>query len=303
MNKFYIFTDKYVRGDYMQYIIDLHTHTSISDGSMSPIELVRYAKEKGLSAIAITDHDSIDGIRDAIEEGEALGVEVVAGIEISVDFDTEMHILGYFFGNSYEKVNNQLAHLINSREERNIKIIEKLRQLGMNICMEDIQQKTCGKVVGRVHIAKALEKKGYVKNIKDAFDRYLAYGKAAYISKNQITPKEGIQLIRNANGIPVLAHPGTLKLSFSALDKTLTELTSYGLLGIEAHYVDNTQSDTMNFLRLAIKHNLLVTGGSDFHGDHKPKIDLGKGYGNLFLSYDLLKNMKMLIKTKEKVLC
>lgn len=274
--------------------IDLHTHSTASDGSLTPRELVRHAKNMGLSAIALTDHDTIDGIEEAFDEGKKVGLEVIAGLEISVEYNPEMHMLGYFFNDTYKNITKVLDGLIKKRDERNPKIVKKLNELGFDITMEEVASEAGGKVVARPHIARVLHKKGYVKSIQDAFERYLGADKPAFFPKSKFTPEEGIKEILGAGGIPVLAHPIYLYLNQKRLDKLVKELVSYGLKGIEAHYVDNTNDDTGNLLRLAIKYDLLATGGSDYHGSLKPAIEIGKGRGNLKIPYEILDKMKAL---------
>ena len=276
----------------MEKFIDLHTHSTASDGSYSPGELIRHAKEKGLSAVALTDHDTVEGIEEALKIGAEVGIEVIPGVEISVDYKPEMHILGYFLGDNYKNALSILERLIENRNERNPKIISKLNELGYDITMDEVKNEAKGKVVARPHVAKVLEKKGYVKSTDAAFERFLGFGKPAYFPKNRMTPEEGIREILNAGGIPVLAHPIFLFPSMAQLDLLLGELAKYGLMGIEAYYTDNTVKDTGNILRLALKYNLLATGGSDFHGTFKPKIEIGSGYGNLKVPYELLDKMK-----------
>lgn len=276
----------------MGRIIDLHTHTRASDGSMSPRELVRYAKQRGLSAVAITDHDTVEGVGEALDEGRSIGLEVIAGLEISLDFEPEMHMLGYFFGDNYLNICSVLEELRKRREERNPKIIKKLNDMGFEITMEEVKSQAGQGVVGRPHIAKVMVEKGYVKSVRDAFDMYLGNGKPAYFKKDKLTPEEGIKEIIKAGGIPVLAHPIYLYKDFHELDELLLKLAAAGLKGIEAYYTDNSEADTHNLLRLAEKHSLLVTGGSDFHGSFKPDIEIGRGYGNLRVPYVLLEKLK-----------
>ncbi len=281
----------------MERFIDLHTHSTASDGSMSPVELIRHAKASGLAAVALTDHDTVDGIPQAIEEGRSLGIEVVAGVEISVDYSPEMHMLGYFFSDAYRNVEPLLERLRKSREERNPKIVEKLKGLGFDISLDDVKNESKGKVVARPHIASVLLKKGYVRSIQEAFEKYISSGKPAYADRDKLTPEEGIKGILKAGGIPVMAHPIYLGLTLDKLDKLVGELADKGLKGIEAYYVDNSKDYTGNLLRIAIKHNILPTGGSDFHGSFKPDIAIGKGRGNLLVPYELLDRMKSLVKT------
>ena len=229
---------------------------------------------------------------EALEEGERLGFEVVPGVEISLDFDTEMHMLGYFFGESYLNIEPVLKRLRENREKRNPKIVENLSRMGFDITIDEVIAEAQGRVVARPHIASVMVKKGYVKSVAEAFEKYLANGKPAYVKRETFTPEEGIKAIRDAGGIPVLAHPIYLGLSIEGLDGLLTRLVTAGLKGIEAYYVDNTADDTGNLLRLAIKHNIVPTGGSDFHGRFKPDISIGKGRGNLRVPYEVLERLK-----------
>ena len=276
----------------MERLIDLHTHTTASDGSMSSKDIVRHAKGMGLCAIAVTDHDTMEGIPEALEEGKSLGIEVIPGVEISASYKPEMHILGYFTEETYLNIKDVLVKLRKNRDERNPRIIARLNEMGFNITLEEAEKESGGNVLGRPHIARVLINKGYVKNMEEAFDKYLGSGKPAYFKKDKLTPEEGIQEITKAGGIPVLAHPIHLGLSFSQLDDLLAVLVPIGLRGMEAYYVDNTNDDTGKLLRLAIKYNMLVTGGSDFHGSFKPDIELGKGRGNLRVPFELLEKLR-----------
>jgi len=276
----------------MFLIIDLHTHTTASDGSLTPVELVRYAYNKGIAAIAVTDHDTMTGVESAAEEGKKLGIEVVPGVEISVDFKPEMHLLGYFFNKGYESIFNILKELREKREQRNPKIIKKLNEMGFDITLSEAESLAMGGIVGRPHIARVMMNKGYVSSIAEAFDKYLASGRPAYFKKEKLNPEEGISVIAGAGGIPVLAHPVHLNMDFSQLDSLLGNLADKGLKGIEAYYTDNTEEQTMEFVRLADKHNLLVTGGSDFHGSFKTDIEIGIGKGNLKVPYILLEKLR-----------
>jgi predicted metal-dependent phosphoesterase TrpH len=277
----------------MNKIIDLHVHSTASDGSMSPAELVRHARELGLAAIALTDHDTVDGVSEALEEGRRIGVEVIPGIEISVNYKPEMHILGYFLDiNEYTSIKNKLGQIKKGREDRNKKIFGRLNELGVYVTEEEVRQVAAGDITGRPHIARVLVSKGYVRSIDEAFDRYLSKDGLAYFKRFELQPEDGIAAIKNAGGIPVIAHPVFLKKSYADMDNLFGELMQYGLAGIEAIYSENSKEDTGNLLRLAIKHNLLVTGGSDFHGSYKRGIELGKGRGNLNIPYELLEKLK-----------
>lgn len=276
----------------MEKLIDLHTHSTASDGSMSPRELVMHAKLKGLSSIAVTDHDTIAGIADALDEGKRINMEVIPGVEIGVDHKPEMHILGYFTEENYKNISDILITLRKNREERNPKIIKKLNELGFEISMEEVEREAGGKVIGRPHIARVLIRKGYLRSIEEAFEKYLGNGRPAYFEKDKLSPGEGIKLIIKAGGIPVLAHPVLMKLDNEQLEILISNLKEAGLKGIEANYVENSDKDTEYLLALAGKYNLLVTGGSDFHGSFKPDIEIGIGRGNLEIPYELLNKLK-----------
>jgi len=276
----------------MNKYADLHTHTTASDGSLTPSELVELARDVGLAAVSVTDHDTVDGLEEALTAGERNGVEVIAGVEISVDFKTEMHILGYFPGKAYKGIVNVLERLREIRNERNPKIISKLNEMGFDITLGEVLKEASGEVVGRLHIAKVLAKKGYVKNTNEAFEKYLLQGRPAYFKKEKLTPQQGIEAILNAGGVPVLAHPIFLHLGTDELDELVSNLALVGLKGIEAYYVENSEEDTKILLEIASKYNLVATGGSDFHGSFKPTIALGKGHGNLQVPYEVVENLK-----------
>lgn len=272
----------------MSYI-DLHTHTTASDGTLKPQELVRLAEKTGLAAIAVTDHDTVEGLEAALEEGVALGLEVVPGVEISVDFINETHILGYFIDFYDPNLRTALERLREFRRKRNPLMVERLNQLGFAITLEEVAREAGGKVIGRPHIAKALMNKGYVKSIHEAFALYLTQGKPGYVDKEKLVAQEAIELITNSGGIAVLAHPKCLQLDLLDLEKAVQDLVQLGLKGIEAYYSTHSQPETQYYLQLAEKYNLLPTGGSDFHGSNKPEIKLGK----LAVPYHLLTKLKI----------
>ena len=268
--------------------IDLHTHTTASDGSMTPAGLVSRAFERGLEAVAVTDHDTMGGVAAAVEEGKRLGIEVIPGVEISVDFQPEMHLLGYFFNNGYNSIYKSLKELRAKREQRNPKIIKKLNEMGFDITLSEAESLAPGGIVGRPHIARVMMDKGYVSGIGEAFEKYLASGRPAYFKKEKLTPEEGLSVIAEARGVPVLAHPIYLNMDSVQLDKLLEQMAGQGLKGVEAYYTYNTEEQTSELIRLAKKHNLLITGGSDFHGSFKPDIEIGSGKGALNVPYSLL---------------
>lgn len=274
--------------------IDLHTHTTASDGSFTPSALVRYAASKGLKAIAVTDHDTVGGLQEALKEAEALGLEVVPGVEISVDFRPEMHILGYFFSSGYASINEVLEELKKKRAERNPKIIKRLNELGMDISMEEVEALSPGGITGRPHIARVMVSKGYAQSEREAFEKFLGSGRPAYFSKAKLTPEQGIDEILKAGGLPVLAHPIFLNLKEAELDTLLKSLKKAGLKGVEVYYSENTEAQTEELIRLADRNGLFATGGSDFHGSFKPDIEIGTGMGSLAVGYGLLEIMKRL---------
>ena len=273
--------------------IDLHLHTTHSDGSLSPAEVLRLAHKAGVTALAITDHDIVSGISEAIEAGAELGIEVIPGVEISSRLDTsELHILGYFLHWQDPQLNQRLVALRASRHSRNPQIIERLRALGLDVTYEEVRALAGTDSVGRPHIARILMDKKYVTSAKDAFDRYLADGRPAYVARELPKPEEAIAWIRAAGGVAVLAHPTWAKVSGEGLNTLLTTLKAEGLGGIEVHYSTHTKRQTMEYLDLAKRLNLLITGGSDFHGITKPDIEVGTGRGGLKVSEKLLEPLK-----------
>lgn len=275
-------------------MIDLHTHTTASDGRLTPRQLIAHAVEVGLCALAITDHDTVDGIAAARLYAQEVGMPFVPGIEISAEYTATgtMHILGYFIDDTTESFSEALAFLKRARRSRNPQIIERLNRCGVDITMEDVRREAGSDQIGRPHFARAIVKKGYASTIPEAFERYVKKGAPCYVNKERFSPERAIELIRKAGGIPVLAHPKTLNIDFGfELPRLLARLKESGLMGIEAYYYSHSPSEEELFLRLSRKLSILATGGSDFHGDNKPKVALGKGNGSLLvprIAYDLL---------------
>ena len=274
--------------------IDLHTHTTASDGSFTPSQLVRHAKEKGLRALAVTDHDTIDGNKEALNAGEREGLEVVPGIEISVDYSPgSMHMLGYFIDTESQRLQEKLALLQDSRSDRNPKIIEKLNALGLDITYDEVVEASGGGQVGRPHIAQVLLQKGYATTIQEAFDKYLGKGAPAYFDKFRLNAEDAIAMITDAGGVPVLAHPFTLKCTNQGeLEELIKHLTGHGLQGIEVYYTEHNEKQISRYRLLAERNNLLLTGGSDFHGANMAGVELGTGRGSLQIPYILFENLK-----------
>jgi len=268
-------------------MIDLHTHTTASDGTYSPRNLVKLAQKEGVKILAITDHDSTAGVWEAVLTGKKYGVKVIAGVEISVVFEpTEMHILGYGFDVIDPDFIDTLNKLKENRESRNPRMIAKLKELGFDITLDEVIAEAGGDIVGRPHMARVLMKKGYVSSIDEAFQKYLGKGCPAYVPKEKLTPKQAINIIKNAGGLSFLAHPVYLEKDEKGLKKVLEQLIAYGLDGIEAYYTYHNEEQTELYLKLASLYNLLISGGSDFHGENKPEIRLGRGLGNLNISFE-----------------
>lgn len=276
----------------MNKYIDLHTHSTCSDGTLTPAEVVKLAKEKGLSAIALTDHDTVDGLNEAIETGSDIGIEVITGIEFSVAADTEMHLLGLNFDIDCPAIKNILDEMIIQRDLRNYKVIELLGKLGIHITIEDILAEATSKVTGRSQIAKAMLKKGYVSSIKEAFDRYLSFGKPAFVERSTLTPEDAISIIHKSGGKSFLAHLNQTGKSDEELYELLTRLKEYGLDGIEGYYTEYTEDMNFRYRKMAEDIGLLLSGGSDFHGTNKDGYELGTGKGNLKIPYNLLEKIK-----------
>ncbi len=282
--------------------VDLHIHTTASDGVMSPSEVVRYAKSKGLQAIAITDHDTIDGVSEGLEEGKKIGLEVIPAIEISVQYDHgSMHLLGYFIDIDHPLLNEKLRELQKARAERNPKMIEKLNQLGIPITYEEVLRASGGGQVGRPHFAQVLVEKRYVGSFQEAFERYLKKGAPAYVDKFRFTSQEAIKFITEANGVAVLGHPNTLGLNGPIeLEQLLMNLIREGLKGIEVYYPEHSPSETVQYKSMAERYGLVITGGTDYHGIEKNGVDIGIGRGDMRLSYSMVEALKEARNSSEK---
>ncbi|MFS1513287.1 PHP domain-containing protein [Chengkuizengella sp. SCS-71B] len=254
-----------------QYV-DLHTHTLASDGLHLPSENVKMAKEKGLAGVAITDHDTVSGLKQAIAEGEKIGIEVVPGIEIStVANKLDIHILGYYINYEDTIFLERLDQLRDVRSIRNDMMIKKLQDLGIEITMDDVLElapkKKTRQTVGRPHIAEVLVHKGIVKTIKEAFELYLGKDGKAFVNPPRIHPSEAVDWIRQAGGVAVIAHPGLYEN-----DELVEELIQHGVDGLEVYHSDHNAEEEDKYLRLANKYQLVVTAGSDFHGERNGEV-------------------------------
>lgn len=275
--------------------IDLHTHSNASDGTMTPTELIKYAKDKGLKAIALTDHDTIDGIEEAVQASKTYNLEFVPGIEFAADFNgKEFHILAYYIDYRNDYFKQTIKKIQIDRQNRNIEMIELLKKLGFDVDISELYSISGGKnVVTRAHFAKLLLKKGYINTLDEAFKKYLSDGCPAYIPRKILNSKQCIELIIENNAIPVLAHPTLYKMTMHQIELAIKELINYGLKGVESIYPLYTNQQESDLKAIAKKYNIKITGGSDFHGANKPNIDLGTGIGkNIFIPYEILNDLR-----------
>lgn len=274
--------------------VDLHLHTTASDGVMSPSEIVRYAKSKGLQAIAITDHDTIEGLEEGLIESKRIGFEVIPGIEISAEHSPgSMHLLGYLFDIHHPLLKERLAHIQKARAERNPKIVEKLNRMGIKVSYEDVVEVSGGGQVGRPHFAQVLLNKGYVRSFQEAFDRFLKKGAPAYVEKFRFRATEALHFMKEAGGVVVLAHPKTLGLNgYSEVESLLLQLVKDGLKGLEVYYPEHSALEVSQYKALAERCDLVITGGTDFHGFEGNGLDIGVGRGEMRLPYSMVVELK-----------
>ncbi|HWL66655.1 MAG TPA: PHP domain-containing protein [Actinomycetota bacterium] len=287
-------------------MIDLHTHTTVSDGGDSPSELVSKAHAAGLSAIAVTDHDNDSGCAEAVSKGNELGVEVVRGVEISCDVDdlTErgftpsarptMHLLGYFIPPVENPLSSALAELQYHRANRNKIIVDRLNELGIPVTFEEVENEAGGPgaQIGRPHFAAVLVRHGAVPDYQTAFDDYLAKGAKAYIGRKLYKPAEATELMLSAGVVPVLAHPFTLNLSFEDLERFVDALVEAGLKGIEGYHGDMPEVEQEPFRALGRAKDLIVSGGSDYHGDMRPDRGMPGGKHNVICPDEVLEELR-----------
>lgn len=258
---------------------DLHIHTTFSDGSLTPNEIVKWASKKKVHAIAITDHDTVEGIKATIESAILYDIITIAGIEISCTMEEEeVHILGYFIDYEDNNLLNMTKLLKESRESRGEKIIEKLNYLGFEISLEDVYDISGTGVIGRPHIAKAMIKKEYVNTIEEAFGKYLNRNKPAYVERYKLSIEDGINLIHRAGGVAVIAHPGLVKS-----EKVIYEAIRLNVDGIEAIHSKHSEQDVIKYSEIGNKYNLIITGGSDFHGNYNNNVPV---LGDYYIDYE-----------------
>lgn len=281
-------------------MIDLHVHSNRSDGTFTPAELVHYAVEKGLTAFALTDHDTTEGLDEALQAAEGQPVAVIPGIEFSTAYeDKDIHILGLYIDHTAPAFRSALQDFIHSRECRNEKMCRRLQEYaGIDITYEKMRSAFPDAVLTRAHYARYLLDHGYVQSMPEAFDRFIGDRAPCYIPREKVTPVQAVKLILSARGIPVLAHPPLYRMSDVRLNRLLASLTEQGLAGIEAIYSTYTAGETTHMKSLASQYHLLMTGGSDFHGSNKPDIDLGIGKGSLCVPDALLDGLTQYLENK-----
>lgn len=278
--------------------IDLHIHSHFSDGTQSPTELVRLAAKSGVTALAITDHDTMDGVDEALAVGPEYGVEVIPGLEVSVIHKKKaLHILGYFMDPANRELAAALAILQEARDRRNKKIIEKLQALGIDATVEELAAISGVGQTGRPHIAKLLMNHGLVRSMAQAFDEYLKKDGKAYVARFAYSAEEAISFITGAGGLAVLAHPVQVDKTLGSLKTLLPVLKSYGLEGIESYYPTQSKKMRKRIRKFAEEYDLLLTGGSDYHGDIRPGTRLAGGH-NVYVPPELLEKMKIRLAAK-----
>ena len=244
--------------------IDLHIHSTASDGRLSPVDIIRKSAEEGLAVIALTDHDTVDGIDPALKAVRAFPwLTLIPGVEISTDVtEGEVHVLGYFINHTDRDLEAALEKMRNSRQERARRMVTKLHSMGCHIRWERILEIAGGGAIGRPHIAQAMIEKGYVESLKEAFSRYVGRDGPAYVNRYKVTPTQAVELVLQANGLPVMAHPLTVREP----ESMVINLKAAGLIGIEAYYAGYTKEDIERLVGIADRYGLVTTGGTDYHG-------------------------------------
>ena len=275
--------------------VDLHTHSLASDGSLSPAQVVAEAKAEGLSAVALTDHDTMAGISEAVEAAKNSGIECIPGIELSAVYgEKEVHIVGLFLDEKNPVLAEKLEAFRKIREARNLKMIEKMQLAGVDITMEKLREAEGDGVMTRANLARYLLHIGYISSIKEAFDKYLSPGLPFFVPKTGVTPEDAVRAIRDSGGVAVLAHPLLYKFSPAELERCVERLKDYGLQAVETFFSTYSAADERAMKRLALKYGLAFSGGSDFHGSVKPHIHIGSGMGKLVIPYEVLEGLKRL---------
>lgn len=271
----------------MNNTVDLHTHSTASDGIYPPTELLRHAREAGLKTLALTDHDTSNGLDEAIEAGRSLGIEVIPGIELNTDVQgDEIHVLGYFIEYKRPAFQHILQSLRNARVHRGQRMVEQLNEAGINITWDQVRALAQG-AVGRPHVARALQEAGYVQSIPEAFEKYIGDGCVGYVPRYKLSPVDAVRLIASANGLPVVAHPFDYP-GLTRLRAWLPELRAAGLVGLETYYGSYSPEQEAAIRQLADEYDLIPTGGTDFHGPGIHPTPLGGRY----VPYEAVERLK-----------
>ena len=274
-------------------IIDLHVHSTESDGTLTPEDLVAEAKKAGLAAFALTDHDTCQGVCKAMPLAASAGIELIPGIELSTDYHgKEVHIVGLYIDIENEQLLKKTAEYRKCRSERNALMVEALRKEGLSITMEELVAENPDCVITRANIARFLYEHGQIKSVREAFDRYIGDHCKCYVGRLKVASTDAVRLIKEAGGTAILAHPLLYGLSNTNLQKMIDELKPVGLDGLEAIYSTYTTGEEQQMKCLARENGLLISGGSDFHGSNKPDIALGRGRGHLYIPYSVLETIK-----------
>lgn len=257
-------------------MLDLHIHTTASDGSLTPTQVVQLARKRGFSLIAVTDHDTMGGVAEALEAGKKYNVDVVPGVEISSGVTLEVHMLGYGMSPDHPVMKAMLEDMRAARVERMERIIENLQKMGVPITVEEVEA-VAGGAIGRPHIAQVLIAHGLVPDVRTAFREYIGVGAKAYVERRKMTSEQVIANIRDAGGVPVLAHGGLLRISEVELNQWIDSMAKKGLMGLECYHNAHTPQMERLLRAAAERNGLLVTGGSDFHGASRPDVEMGTG--------------------------
>lgn len=259
-------------------MIDLHMHSTFSDGTLTPVQLVERAKQNNVEVMAITDHDNVDGLKEGRVKAKKVGINFVNGIEVSANFrDKDIHILGYFLNLEDEEFLGWLKKLQEKRHNRTLEILKKLSQLGIEISLSEVEKEVLGNVIGRPHIAKMIIKKGFAVTMDEVFDRYLGDGKPAYIPKVGVDMVEVVKKLKANGAVVILAHPHLISHPDDTVVNIIDILVKSGLDGLELYYPNIDIKKRKKLLKIAKTRGLILTGGSDFHGLNRPGIDIGTG--------------------------
>ncbi len=273
--------------------VDLHTHSSYSDGSDTPAELVAKAVQARLEAVALTDHDNLDGIPEALAAADGYGIELVPGVELSCEWEPGgFHLIVLWLEPGPGPLQDRLAELQHGRAHRNEQMVSKLAGLGIDITYGEVLEEAGGTGVGRPHMAAILVRRGVVESMSEAFDLYLAAGRPGYVGRVRLSPENAIALARASGAVPIIAHPHTLGIFRSELDSELERLAGLGLVGLETYYPEYEPDTRLELVERARQAGLIPSGGSDYHGDYKQGLHIGNGYGDLVVERRLLEELR-----------